>query len=129
MTRILRGRVIKGRVNWDDQKELSDHLETLEGQRIEVVIREAPVRPTVGQHRYYRGVCLPVIAEHIGCSLGEAHRALKRELLPVNVEANSPSTRSTASISRHEFGEYLEQIVILASELGIVIPEPNAVEP
>jgi hypothetical protein len=64
----------------------------------------------------------------MGCTAGEAHRALKRELLAVNVTADHPrKVRSTADLTQREFGEYLEQIMVLASEIGIVIPAPNEV--
>lgn len=129
MTQVLTGYIRQGKMVWSDPQAAQELVKSLEGCRVEVIIRKAFRKASASQHRYYRGVVLPVIGEHIGCAPAEAHRALKRELLPVNPEALNPKVRSTAHLSKQEFGEYLNQICVLASEIGIVIPAPNEVEP
>lgn len=75
-------------------------------------------------NRYYWGVVIPLMAEHWGYTKDGLHEALKWEFLRVeNPDFPLPTVKSTADLNPEEFTKYLDQVMQLAAEDGIVIPE------
>ena len=72
-------------------------------------------------------VVIPVLAERCGYEDEEMHDALKWRFLQKH-DGPMPTVRSTASLNTVEFSEYTAQCRRLAAQMGVMIPDPGAVE-
>lgn len=87
------------------------------------------------QQRYYFGVIVKILSEHMGYTILETHEIMKAmflsEIKIVTTKAGAKEVKivkSTTEITTIEAEEYYSQIRIWASaELGCWIPEPNEV--
>lgn len=101
----------------------------LRNSPVEIIVRKRRSKRSDQANRYYWGVCIALIAEHLGYSPEETHDALKMHLLKVHEESPLPTVQSTAKMNTAEFAAYVEQVKHFAStELGVYIPDPNEVE-
>lgn len=127
---VFSGRVdAQGKVSVTDRPGLLAYCRTLADQAIELTVRVRRPRRSDQANRYYWGVCVALIAEHLGYSPEEAHDALKMHLLKVHKDSPLPTVMSTAKMDTAQFAAYVEQVKrFAATELGIYIPEPNEVE-
>jgi hypothetical protein len=109
--------VVDGRLRLDAPEAFREWVATLDGQRVTVTVSKA--QRSAAQNRYYQGVVVPVLAEHIGYEQPEMHEVLKGEFLPYG-------TRSTTDLTAAEFTDYVERICRWAAEkLDCVIPPPR----
>lgn len=82
----------------------------------------APAKPG-NLNGYYRGVVLPLMAEHCGYeSHQEQHEALKAAF-----DGKDPreKQRSMAEMKPEERRRFIDYAIRQAAELGLVIPEPR----
>lgn len=106
-------------------------------QLLEVIVRPFRKDRSDNQNRYYHGVVVNLISDHLGYSADETHEVLKSLFLshqkiykgnksnymPVSI------TKSTATLKTTEFEDYLKKIREWAYvEFGLTIPLPNEVE-
>ncbi len=72
------------------------------------------------------------MAEYCGYEPEEMHEALKVRFLLKHGFSNEtttlPTIRSTTDLTTAEFSEYVDQCRRLAAEMGIIVPDPGAVE-
>jgi hypothetical protein len=125
----------RGRVDQDGRLELEPveadkrrrWLLTLQGKRVEVLVRPWRSKRSNEQNRYYRGVVIALIAEHLGYTNEEAHQAVAWHFLRKPDEAGKPPTRrSTTELDTQEMERYHEQVrTWAATDLGLYIPLPN----
>lgn len=140
MTKVFRGKIDwSGHVVWGDPQAIAKHTHKLRGRRVMITVEEYPSHD---QHKFYRGVLLPAMADGLGYkNLSEAHRTLvldrihkqlKRELIPVDPTSMSKKRkyRSTSNLTKKEFSVFIEGVYGLAAELEIVLPlvEPEEKE-
>lgn len=72
---------------------------------------------------YYRGVVLPLMAEHCGYeSHQEQHEDIKAAFYGVTP---GEKTKSMAAMTREERSRFIDYAIRQAAEMGIVIPEPR----
>jgi len=104
-------------------------LATLAGKAVTIRITQERATRSSQQNRYYWGVVVPLIAEHLGYTNDEMHEALKYKFLRTEAEcaaSDLPKIRSSAALSTKEFGEYVDSVVTWAgAEFGVDIPAPN----
>lgn len=103
----------------------------LKGETIQFTFTKRKKHRSDNQNAYYHGVVIRTIADYCGYrgsdEIAGIHEELKRKFLPKR--GRLQITRSTASLSTEEFGEYLEDVKRWAAEeLGLYIPEPNESE-
>ena len=80
------------------------------------------------QNKYYWGVIIRTLGEELGYTDMVMHDALKIKFLSCGVD-KLPTTKTTKTISTHEFETFLESIRrFAASDLSISIPLPNEIE-
>jgi len=80
------------------------------------------------QHKWYRGVVLPILAEHWGWAVkSELHRALKVEHIPPSlwIDGEPPSS---AALDVEQFSAFLQSVLYHAGEEQIEIPPPGGRE-
>ena len=133
--RIVEGRFVTARV-----KAL---LHDMEGQQVEVCIRPRRSYTSVPQHRYYRGVVVAMIGDHLrangidGPHGGpitdeQVHQMLAQRFLrsTILIDADTGEcmdiVRSTAALTTAEMGDYWDQARGWAADtLGLFIPDPE----
>jgi hypothetical protein len=134
-TPILIGRVdAAGRVDPDLREQIRAALQSHAGRAVEITIRRWKHTTTRSnsQNKYYWGVVLPTIGNHIGYTSDEMHEALKWKFLrkPDSQTWEGVATvRSSKELDTLEFEEYLENVRrFAATDLGVTVPLPNEVE-
>jgi hypothetical protein len=99
-----------------ERRQYLKHLAGLRGERIAVIVRPVGELRSRSQNAYYHGVVVRLLAREFGSTDAETHHRLKAEF----------GIRSTASLERPEFEEYLERVRAWAlTDHGITIPLPN----
>lgn len=113
------------------RREMDRWIATLKGQAVVITIKREHATRSNQQNRYWWGVVVPLIAEHLGYTNDEMHEALKYKFLRTEAEAaptDLPKIRSTTSLNTKEFTDLIENVITWAgSEFGIEIPLPNEV--
>lgn len=93
----------------------------------EHLIEISPTDRTDAQNKFY-WVCVRIIANTFGVSPNDLHEHFKSEWLPSQeyfVLTKRKQVRSTSEMTKDEMSEYLEKVIRLAAEQGIVIPDPE----
>lgn len=129
---------------FDDQTcvAFDKYCKTLEGRRVEVVVREAKARRSNNQNAYYWGVVIKLLQEHTGYhgsdGADELHEILRVKFLTVHTKFGD-RVRETSTLNTKEFEDYLDQIRNWAAVMFSVqndageivpfmIPLPNEVQ-
>ncbi|HCJ67017.1 MAG TPA: hypothetical protein DHV62_06760 [Elusimicrobia bacterium] len=128
MNPIFLGKVEGNKLNLYSPKEFNKYLLNFANKEVQVVVSIPKKQRSNEENRYYWGVVIKILSEHIGYTDEEIHEALKLKFLK-DESREIPILRSTASLTTVEFEEYLEKIRMWAAqELNCIIPEPNEVE-
>lgn len=118
------------------------HLSSLEDKICYLTITDQEPDRSDNQNRYYRGAIVRDVANHIGITRDEAHALLGSMFLKEYVVAPHVDkitgevtqrkytvVKSTASLSKNEMKEYIEECLRWASmELGLYIPDAISVD-
>lgn len=86
---------------------------------------------SMNQNKYYWGVVIEGLAQHLGYESEELHDALRQKFLRVQSLDHRlpPHAKSTTDLNTKEFEEYVDKIRRFADvELNYFIPLPNEVE-
>ncbi len=131
MNKIWCGQIDFGHIKIDNIDDFNLYLKTLEGKRVDVIIRKYRKNRTENANRYLWGVVYKLIADELGYSTDEIHALLKGMFLKKAVfikQKRYDVIRSTANLTTDEFSEYIESCKRFASqELSVMIPDPNEV--
>ena len=116
--------MIISKKNWvvDVEKVLSQ-LESLSDWEYEVV-RFKKDR-TSQQNRYLWWVVYKALADYTGYDTDYIHQQLGKLFLMDYETYREPYIRSTASLTREEFWEYVDKIILWSWEHGVRIPSPE----
>lgn len=126
------GRVKDGKLKVQKPDELNLWLGYMDGKQVEIIIREpgraGDIRSNA-MNRYYWGVVVALIAEHVGYTPEEAHNALKMKFLGRSGISGLPTIKSTTQLTTEEFMDYTETVrEWAAQELQVIIPLPGEVD-
>lgn len=131
ITPLFHGAVNEGILQVENSARFYIWLASLEGKEVEIVVRKKRARRSLRQNRYYWGVVIAVLAEHCGYTSDEMHEALKEKFLGTaeRDEHGLIKIGSTAVLSKDEFVQYTNRIIIWAAEsLCLYIPDPSTVD-
>jgi hypothetical protein len=116
---IFRGKVVKGKISLDLRERFKTYLCSLEGKRVELILRERQSGRSDDQNRYYHGVVVKMLSDHTGYSPEEMHDTLKERF----------RVKTTTKLSVAEFQDYIARIVRWAADdLELPIPDPDQVD-
>ena len=116
---IFRGTIKDGKIVLDNRDRFRDYLPHFEGKRIEMIVRERRPWRSEEQNRYYHGVIVAMLSEHLGYEKVEMHDILKQQF----------HINSTADLKTREFQEFCESVRMWAAkEFNMAIPDPNQVD-
>lgn len=122
MAPIFRGEIHGGAIKLEHRGAFAAHVATLEGKRVELVLRKHKAKRSLSQNALYWSAYVPVFMELMGYDdPDECHEALKWRFLRIHEDREYPSVRSTASLSTAEFTEYLDKLARVAAEHGYQI--------
>lgn len=129
MTHNFEGTIKNGRVKLKHIDAFNNLVASFqEGSQVRISIGRFKHNRSENQNRYYWGVVVHILAEHLGYFPEEMHEALKLHFL--KKEANPlPTVRSTTSLDTAEFEDYLEKVRMWAmTEHEVKIPMPNEMD-
>lgn len=117
--RIWRGKVEKSRLVLDNRAGFHTLIQSLEGKRIEIVLRERTEGRSDVQNAYYHAVVVKMISDATGHDPEETHEKLKAHL----------KVSTTTKMTTSEFAEYVDRCRQFAAEfLDMNIPDPDSVD-
>lgn len=130
MTPIFLGEVKFGRLALNKPKEFAEYVAKLKGT-VQITVEKPKSIRSLRQNAYLWGVVYALISEHTGFHVEEVHELCKKKFLTYEKAYKRKLykfTRSTASLNKDEFAMYLDKVIQLAAELGIVVPDPEEVK-
>lgn len=128
MNPIFTGKVENQTLVLDSPNKFRDYLFTLQDKRVDIVVGIPKKQRSNQENRYYWGVVIKLLSDHLGYTDEEMHDALKMLFLKDN-SREIPTLRSTTELTTIEFEKYLENIKMWAANImNVYIPDPNEVE-
>lgn len=127
MIPVFHGEIHEGRISLFRKADFAERIHSLEGKRVELVLRAHKAKRSNNQNAYYWAAHVASFAKHCGYTPEEMHEAFKWMFLRRH-EGQFPTVRSTSELNTREFTEYLEKIELLAAENGVFIPRPGEIE-
>ena len=116
---LFYGKVVDHKVALDNVARWRAYLASMEGKRIELVLREKRDVRSGEQNKYYHAVVVGMISEYTGHTPEETHEILKKHF----------RIESTARLKTQEFEALMDRIRSWAGDMfGINIPLPNQVD-
>lgn len=112
-------------------QQVMNHLRTVAGQPVEVVIRKPRTKRSLDQNAFWWSDTGPVklLAEHCGHTDSQMHYALLGECFGYASGPNGqavPVKASSAELSVDEFRRLIDWVLIWApSEMGVSVPSPE----
>lgn len=124
MNPTFKGKVEKGKLYFQSREQFDKFLYRLEGV-VEVIVRRPRKDRSNKENKYYWGVVIKILGDHLGYFPKEMHEILKHEFLLID-DGRFKYVRSTTSLSTVEMEDYLSKIRMWASsEHSCYVPEPN----
>jgi hypothetical protein len=125
-TTRFKASIHEGKFVYEHPELLRQKIIKLEGQEVWVSLVKKTKGRSDNQNRYYWGVVIKILGEHLGYFDYEIHDGLKSMFLLE--PALFPKVRSTTDLSTKEMEDYLAKIRTWSStNLNVFIPEPNEV--
>lgn len=120
-----------GRLHLDAPAVFKAWCAKLANQPVQVIVRKARQNRSKNANAYWWGVVIPCIADSLGYLPYEheaVHDAVVRHIVGLrpNSDPRLQIRQSTHDMDKEDFGVLIESTVIwAATELGIVIPDPD----
>ena len=94
-------------------------------------VRLCPAKRSNQANAYYWGVVLTLISQHTGDHIDELHYNLTKKLRPMPYMeldgTESVRGKSTREMSKKEFAEYVDEVIVFAAHFfNVVVPPPPA---
>ena len=121
----FQGTIKAGKLTLNNKQQFELFVGSLNGKKVEIVVRPVRKSRTIQQNRYYFGVVLKVISDHTGHDPEDLHNHFKYHFLKKRI-GKLTTFYSTTELDKLQFGEYLDKIIRFAGErLDITIPSPE----
>lgn len=106
------------------EQKFKDKIIKLNGKYAILELKNFYKKRSDNQNQYYWGVVLDLISEDTGNDPEDLHTTFKSMFL-VDRTGKIPVVKSTTKLTTVEFNEYIDKVVLFASqELNLEIPEP-----
>ena len=120
------GKIIKGKIVWDNKTTLVDYIRAIEdGTKVEVEITETPDIRTNKQNKLWWS-WMKIIGNELGYSKNETHDILKYKFLlreEINDGETTQHLKSTATLTKTEFNKLTQDVFFWANDtLNINLP-------
>jgi len=128
MNPILYGKVERGKLVLDYPEQLVVRLASLEGKRVEVIVRKETKTRTSQQNRYLFGVVYAIISDCTGYDPEQVHDAMKVKFASQHLDNGLVITERTSKMTTERMTQYIDDIKRWASEfLGLYIPDAGEI--
>ena len=128
MNPILFGKVERGKLILDYPEQLVVRLASLEGKRVEVIVRKETKTRTNQQNRYLFGVVYAIISDCTGYDPEQVHDAMKVKFASKHLDNGLVITERTSKMTTERMTRYIDDIKRWAAEfLGCYIPDAGEV--
>ena len=128
MNPILYGKVERGKLVLDYPEQLVVRLASLEGKRVEVIVRRETKTRTSQQNRYLFGVVYAIISDCTGYDPEQVHDAMKVKFASQHLDNGLVITERTSKMTTERMTQYIDDIKRWAAEfLGCYIPDAGEV--
>ncbi len=121
-------KVVGGFLEWKNLDYLNINLPKYEGLQGVLVVKKKWNKRSLSQNAYF-WLCMQVLAEYTGHTPEELHVIVKGLYCPkkeVKVGKKSYSIpRGTSELTKGEFVELMLNVNVMASDLGVVLPDPT----
>lgn len=108
------------------EQQFKDKIVKLNGKYAILELKNFYKKRSDNQNQYYWGVVLDMISEDTGNDPEDLHATFKSMFL-VDRSGKIPVVGSTAKLTTVQFNEYIDKVVLFASqELNLEIPEPKS---
>ena len=132
---VFHGRVVEGHLTLAEHERTLRHvhLQRLDGQRVDVVIRRAQSQRSRAQNNYIHAVVAKILSEHFGYTVAEIKLILLGECFGWRLDPLSgheiPVKLHTADLTVEECTEFIDWVIPWAlTEHGVSIPVPEEVD-
>ena len=128
MDSILFGKVERGKLVLDYPEQLVVKLASLEGKRVEVIVRKETNTRTNQQNRYLWGIVYAIISDNTGYDPVQVHDAMKVKFASQHLDNGLVITERTSKMTTERMTRYIDDIKRWAAEfLGCYIPDAGEV--
>ena len=128
MNPVLYGKVERGKLVLDYPEQLVVRLASLEGKRVEVIVRKETKTRTNQQNRYLFGVVYAIISDCTGYDPEQVHDAMKVKFASQHLDNGLVITERTSKMTTERMTQYIDDIKRWAAEfLGCYIPDAGEV--
>jgi hypothetical protein len=128
MNPILYGKVEKGKLILDYPEKLAVHLSSLEGKRVEMIVRKETTIRSNQQNRYLWGIVYAIISDNTGYDTEQVHDAMKVKFASKRLDNGLVITERTSKMDTTRMTQYIDDIKRWAAEfLGVYIPDAGEV--
>lgn len=125
---IAHCKVVGGTLEWKNVDYLQVNLEKLEGLSGILTIKKKWNKRSLSQNSYF-WLCMQVLSDYTGHTPEEMHVVVKGLYCPkkeVKVGEKVYSIpKGTSELSKGEFVELMMNVNVLASSLGVILPDPT----
>lgn len=119
------GHIQDGKLTLANRNSFANYLLTLNG-KVELTVKKYHRNRSNEQNRYWWGVVVKILADHLGYDSQEMHDALKWEFL--RKDGPMPTVKGTSKLNTKEFCELIERVQRwVAMTFQVYIPDPNEV--
>jgi len=116
-------KIENGTIKWNNKKVLEDFVKTLPNGKVEMNIKRYRKKRSNPQNALM-WIWLEYISEHTGYDKDELHITFRSMFLTDKTQ-KIPLVRSTTALNTLEFMTYLRKIEQVATELDIILPNPE----
>ena len=128
MNPVLYGKVERGKLVLDYPEQLVVRLASLEGKRVEVIVRKETKTRTSQQNRYLFGVVYAIISDCTGYDPEQVHDAMKVKFASQHLDNGLVITERTSKMTTERMTQYIDDIKRWAAEfLGLYIPDAGEI--
>lgn len=122
-----------GELSIDRPDVFAGWLRSQEGKPLELTVKPQRDDKTGQQLRYFHGVICKLLSDHTGYTLPEMKGLLKGLFLTTYITSRVgckeiPVVSSLADLTKREMTDFIEQCIVLAAKLSVVIPSPETIE-
>jgi hypothetical protein len=127
----IKGTVTNGKliIDYNNTIKQEKWVRTLEGKRVEVIIKAERHSRSIPQNSYYWGVVLLLISKETGYTPEELHEFFKRIYLKKEIIIGGQVYEvsiSTKKLNTEQFMDYIEKIKgFVLAKLNLAIPNPD----
>jgi hypothetical protein len=123
------GRVKDGQLFISKRKDFDESIKRFEGREVEIIVQKKRFVRSVQQNRLW-WLYMDILHKELGYSKEEVHeickmKFLKREKVIESTGEVMEYLESTTRLTRTQFAETIDKLIMWAAEMKIVLPLPN----